>query len=89
MLSKKDAATDQELAGAHLILKDADGKTNMVHYQSSGDYIIMATVPYAEVYRVRNIVVGWVIGGGIGILAVTCLALRMELLRQDAKNAKK
>ena len=25
-LSKKDAATDQELAGAHLILKDADGK---------------------------------------------------------------
>ena len=29
------------------------------------------------------------IGGGIGILAVTCLALRMELLRQDAKNAKK
>lgn len=70
-------------------VKDADGKTNMVHYQSSGDYIIMATVPYAEVYRVRNIVVGWVIGGGIGILAVTCLALRMELLRQDAKNAKK
>ena len=25
-ISKKDAATDQELAGAHLILKDADGK---------------------------------------------------------------
>ena len=31
----------------------------------------------------------FLIGGGIGILAVTCLALRMELLRQDAKNAKK
>lgn len=69
--------------------KNADGKTEMVHYQTSGDYVILATVPYSDIYHMRNVVVGWVIGGGVGLLFVTCLALRMQLLRQDLKAAKK
>ena len=70
-------------------VKDADGKTEMVHYQTSGDYIILATVPYSDIYHMRNAVVGWIVVGGAVILAVTCLALRMQLLRQDTKNKKK
>lgn len=70
-------------------VKDADGKTEMVHYQTSGDYIILATVPYSDIYHMRNVVVGWIVVGGAVILAVTCLALRMQLLRQDTKNKKK
>ena len=70
-------------------VKDADGKTEMVHYQTSGDYIILATVPYSDIYHMRNVVVGWIVVGGAVILVVTCLALRMQLLRQDTKNKKK
>ena len=70
-------------------MKDADGKTEMVHYQTSGDYIILATVPYSDIYHMRNVVVGWIVVGGAVILAVTCLALRMQLLRQDTKKQEK
>lgn len=69
--------------------KNADGRMEMVHYLTSGDYVILATVPYSDIYHMRNVVVGWVIGGGIGLLFVTCLALRMQLMRQNLKTAKK
>ena len=68
-------------------VKDADGKTEMVHYQTSGDYIILATVPYSDIYHMRNVVVGWIVVGGAVILAVTCLALRMQLVRYCPESA--
>ncbi len=64
-------------------IENTDGKTEMVHYQTSGDYIILATVSYSDIYHMRNVVMGWIICGGVLMLIVTALALRMVFLRQE------
>lgn len=63
-------------------VKDADGETAMLRYQTSGDYMILAVVPYSDIYHERNVVMEWVIIGGIFFLIVTALSLRMALLQQ-------
>jgi hypothetical protein len=65
-----------------LDIRDAENNKIMVHSQTSGDYIILAVVPYSEMYHMRNIVVGWVACGGALMLLITCLALRMSLLQE-------
>ncbi len=64
---------------------DADGEKVMVKYAVVGDYMMLATVPYSTIYHMRNVVVGWLIGGGLGLLLVTTLALRMALIRKNRK----
>ena len=64
-------------------ITDADGNREMVHYQTSGDYVILATVPYHDINHMRNVVIGWIVCGGAGMLAVTALSLRMVFLRKE------
>lgn len=79
------AASQMQKKKGKFDVENADGKTELLHYQSSGDYIILATVPYSDIYHMRNVVVGWIVCGGVFILAVTCLALRMQFLQQEKK----
>lgn len=67
-LSEKKGKFDVELE---------DGSRAMAHYQISGDYIVLAVVPYSEIYHARNLVLGWTISGGVLIMLVTLLGLRM------------
>ena len=59
--------------------KDADGESVMIKFQSYGDYIILAAVPYQTIYHIRNVVVGWLVCGGVGLLLVAGLAVRYPL----------
>lgn len=67
-------------------IESEDGKKEMLHYQTSGDYIILATVPYSDINHMRNVVVGWIVVGGVIMLTVCCMALRMQLLRQEKEK---
>lgn len=60
---------------------DENGNRQMLHYQSCGDYIVLATVPYSDIYHVRNVVIGWIGCGGLFLVVVTGLALRMQLIK--------
>ena len=64
-------------------ITDADGNQEMVHYQTSGDYVILATVPYHDINHMRNVIIGWIVCGGAGMLTVTALSLRMVFLRKE------
>ena len=64
-------------------ITDADGNQEMVHYHTSGDYVILATVPHHDINHMRNVVIGWIVCGGAGMLAVTALSLRMVFLRKE------
>ena len=65
-------------------MKDADGKTEMVHYQTSGDYIILATVPYSDIYHMRNVVVGWIVVGGAVLTADYAEKIGADFYAKDA-----
>ena len=69
-----------------LDVKTDDGAAAMLRYQTSGDYVIFATVPYSDIYHMRNVVVGWIAAGGVLMAVVSCLSLRMQLLREEKKE---
>ena len=69
-----------------LDVKTDDGAAAMLRYQTSGDYVIFATVPYSDIYHMRNVVVGWIAAGGVLMAVVSCLSLRMLLLREEKKE---
>lgn len=69
-------------------IENADGKRELVHYQTCGDYIILASVPYSDLYHMRNVLIGWILCGGAFLLVVIGLALRMQMIRQEKDNRK-
>ncbi len=64
-------------------VRSDEGEKQMLHYQISGDYIIMAVVPYDDINHMRNVVVSWILCGGAIMLVVVCLALRMQFLKTE------
>lgn len=60
---------------------DDEGNRQMLHYQLCGDYIVIATVPYSDIYYMRNVLVWWLICGGLLLTLITGLSLRMKLLK--------
>lgn len=64
-------------------IRSSDGEAELLHYQTSGDYIVMAVVPYGDINHMRNVVAGWILVGGAVVLIVTCLALRMQFLKNQ------
>jgi len=61
-----------------------EGKA-MVKYQKSGDYIILITIPYSDIYQTRNTVIGWLIGCSIVCLCIMALTIRMVILQENKK----
>lgn len=57
------------------------GERVMVRYHKYENYIIAAYVPYDDIFGASYAVLGWMIGGGIIILTVTLLAMRMATIR--------
>ncbi len=61
------------------------GESVMIRYHKYEDYIIAAFVPYDDIFGASYAVLGWMIGGGIVILTVTALAMRMATIRAMRK----
>lgn len=57
------------------------GDTVMVRYHKYEDYIIAAFVSYDDIFNTSYAVLGWMLGGGVVILTVTALAMRMATIR--------
>lgn len=57
------------------------GETVMIRYHKYDNYIIAAFVPYDDIFNASYAVLGWMISGGVVILTVTALAMRMALIR--------
>lgn len=57
------------------------GETVMIRYHKYENYIIAAFVPYDDIFKASYAVLGWMIGGGVVILTVAALAMRMGLIR--------
>lgn len=57
------------------------GDTVMVRYHKHEGYIIAAFVSYDDIFQTSYAVLGWMITGGIVILTVTALAMRMATIR--------
>ncbi|MBQ8687249.1 MAG: hypothetical protein IJ512_01720 [Ruminococcus sp.] len=57
------------------------GDTVMVRYHKHEGYIIAALVSYDDIFQTSYAVLGWMITGGIVILTVTALAMRMATIR--------
>ncbi len=58
------------------------GDTVMVRYHKYEDYIIAAFVSYDDIFQTSYAVFGWMIGGGVAILTVAALAMRMATIRE-------
>lgn len=67
-------------------VKNEESQWQMVHYHTSGDYMMMAIVPHAEIYHMRNVVTGWICGGGAALLVIVLLSLRMQYLREEKQK---
>ncbi len=79
-----------EKSKGRINVKDSDGENAMLRYHKKGDYIILAIVPYADIYHTRNIVIGWLAVGGVILLGITALSLRMATRpKQTALNKPK
>ena len=61
------------------------GDTVMVRYHKYDDYIIAAFVSYDDIFQTSYAVLGWMIGGGVAILTVAALAMRMATIRELRK----
>ena len=57
------------------------GDTIMVRYHKYDGYIIAAFVSYDDIFHASYTVLGWMISGGVVILTVTALAMRMATIR--------
>lgn len=57
---------------------EIDGTRQMVRYQVHDEQVLMAMIPFSELYQERNTVVGWMLGGGAVLLVITVLAMRMQ-----------
>ncbi|MDE6021583.1 MAG: hypothetical protein K2H01_11385 [Ruminococcus sp.] len=69
--------------------ENISGKTVMVRYHKYDNYIIAAIVPYSDIFGASYAVLGWMIGGGVVILTVTALAMRMAKIRMLREYEKK
>ncbi len=57
------------------------GENVMVRYHKYENYIIAAFVSYDDIFNASYAVLCWMIGGGVVILTVTALAMRMAVIR--------
>lgn len=82
-----ECSIDQELFRRNKSKFDTalSGEKVMVRYHKYEDYIIAAFVPYDDIFGASYAVLGWMIGGGIVILTVTALAMRMATIRAMRK----
>ena len=57
----------------------------MVRYHKYDDYIIAAFVSYNDIFQTSYAVLGWMMGGGVAILTVAALAMRMATISELRK----
>ncbi len=53
----------------------------MVRYHKYDGYIIVAFVPYDDIFKASYAVLGWMIGGGVAILTTAALGMRMSVIK--------
>lgn len=70
-------------------VEDFDREEAMLCYQTIGDYLILAIVPYSDIYYTRNVVMGWIAIGGALLLISTGLSLRMAQIALSRKSNEK
>ncbi len=56
------------------------GESVMVRYHKYEDYIIAAFVPYNDIFKASYAVLGWMLGGGVAILTIAALGMRMSVI---------
>lgn len=66
--------------------EDEDGNKVLVKYQYTSDYIMVVSIPYETIYYTRNMVMGWAGIGGLLLILIAVLSLRMGLLHQNKEE---
>ncbi len=82
-----ECSLDQELFRRNKSKFDTNfsGEKVMVRYHKYEDYIIAAFVSYDDIFGASYAVLSWMITGGVVILTVTALAMRMATIRAMRK----